>query len=460
MPIDIVTSPVLPLNATLLKEEAVAKFKSRAASVGVIGLGYVGLPLALLFTEEGFRVTGFDVDSTKIDMLASSRSYICRIPETEIALARDRGFQATTDFTCISEMDAIVICVPTPLTEYHEPDLTYITDTVKSIAPHVRAGQLVVLESTTYPGTTEEVVLPLLESGNPQKLSVSRGNPEAGNVIFVAFSPEREDPGNNTIARSEIPKIVGGIDPYASEIATALYSSIFRRAVSVSSTTVAEMTKLLENIYRCVNIALVNELKLLCLRMGIDIWEVIAAAATKPFGFQPFYPGPGLGGHCIPVDPFYLSWKAKEFDFSTRFIELAGEINMAMPYHIVDFIAEALNVRGKALNGSKVLILGVSYKKDIDDLRESPAITIIETLQKHGALVSYNDPYFPKIGKGRKYNLQMQCVPLDALGQYDCVVIITDHSDYDYRKIVGEAQLIVDTRNATAGICSPRIVRC
>jgi UDP-N-acetyl-D-glucosamine dehydrogenase len=460
MPIDIVTSPVLPLNATLLKEEAVAKFKSRAASVGVIGLGYVGLPLALLFTEEGFRVTGFDVDSTKIDMLASSRSYICRIPETEIALARDRGFQATTDFTCISEMDAIVICVPTPLTEYHEPDLTYITDTVKSIAPHVRAGQLVVLESTTYPGTTEEVVLPLLESGNPQKLAVSRGNPEAGNVIFVAFSPEREDPGNNTIARSEIPKIVGGIDPYASEIATALYSSIFRRAVSVSSTTVAEMTKLLENIYRCVNIALVNELKLLCLRMGIDIWEVIAAAATKPFGFQPFYPGPGLGGHCIPVDPFYLSWKAKEFDFSTRFIELAGEINMAMPYHIVDFIAEALNVRGKALNGSKVLILGVSYKKDIDDLRESPAITIIETLQKHGALVSYNDPYFPKIGKGRKYNLQMQCVPLDALGQYDCVVIITDHSDYDYRKIVGEAQLIVDTRNATAGICSPRIVRC
>jgi UDP-N-acetyl-D-glucosamine dehydrogenase len=357
-------------------------------------------------------------------------------------------------------MDAIVICVPTPLTEYHEPDLTYITDTVKSIAPHVRAGQLVVLESTTYPGTTEEVVLPLLESGNPQKLAVSRGNPEAGNVIFVAFSPEREDPGNNTIARSEIPKIVGGIDPYASEIATALYSSIFRRAVSVSSTTVAEMTKLLENIYRCVNIALVNELKLLCLRMGIDIWEVIAAAATKPFGFQPFYPGPGLGGHCIPVDPFYLSWKAKEFDFSTRFIELAGEINMAMPYHIVDFIAEALNVRGKALNGSKVLILGVSYKKDIDDLRESPAITIIETLQKHGALVSYNDPYFPKIGKGRKYNLQMQCVPLDALGQYDCVVIITDHSDYDYRKIVGEAQLIVDTRNATAGICSPRIVRC
>lgn len=460
MPIDIANTPVSPIDATMLKEEAVTKLKSKAASVGVIGLGYVGLPLALLFTEEGFRVTGFDIDGNKIDMLTSSRSYICRIPETEIALARDRGFQATTDFTWISEMDAIVVCVPTPLTEYREPDLTYITDTIKSIAPHLRAGQVVVLESTTYPGTTEEVVLPLLENGSLEGVKVSRGNSEAGNVIFVAFSPEREDPGNNTIARSEIPKIVGGIDPYASEVATALYSSIFRRVVSVSSTTVAEMTKLLENIYRCVNIALVNELKLLCLRMGIDIWEVIAAAATKPFGFQPFYPGPGLGGHCIPIDPFYLSWKAKEFDFSTRFIELAGEINMAMPYHIIEFIAEALNVRGKALNGSKVLILGVSYKRDIDDLRESPSLTIIETLQKRGALVSYNDPYFPKIGKGRKYNLQMQCVPMEALGQYDCVAIITNHSDYDYRNIVDEAQLIVDTRNATDGICSPKIVRC
>lgn len=460
MPIDILAPQVLPIGATMLKEKAIAKLELRAASVGVIGLGYVGLPLALLFTEEGFRVTGFDIDSAKVDTLTSSRSYICRIPETEIALARDRGFQATTDFACVSEMDAIVICVPTPLTEYHEPDLTYITDTIRSIAPHLRAGQLVVLESTTYPGTTEEVVVPLIEGGSRQELKVSRGKPEAGNVIFVAFSPEREDPGNNTIARNEIPKIVGGVDPYASEIATALYSSIFRRAVPVSSTTVAEMTKLLENIYRCVNIALVNELKLLCLQMGIDIWEVIAAAATKPFGFQPFYPGPGLGGHCIPIDPFYLSWKAKEFDFSTRFIELAGEINVAMPYHIIEFIAEALNVRGKALNGSKILILGVSYKRDIDDLRESPSLTIIETLQKRGALVSYNDPYFPKIGKGRKYNLQMQCVPLEALEQYDCVAIITDHSDYDYKNIVNEAQLIVDTRNATVGIRSPKIVRC
>ncbi|MDB6035813.1 MAG: UDP-glucose/GDP-mannose dehydrogenase family protein [Verrucomicrobiales bacterium] len=454
------TPPALPLGATRLKEQAIAKFKSRTARVGVIGLGYVGLPLALLFSEEGFPVTGFDIDNTKIDMLASSRSYICRIPETEIALAKDRGFEATTDFTSISKMDAIVICVPTPLTEYHEPDLSFVTDTVKSIAPHLQAGQLVVLESTTYPGTTNEVVLPLLEKGNQLNLSVSRDDSQTGDVFFLAFSPEREDPGNNSVARRDIPKIVGGIDRCASEIAIELYSSIFRRAISVSSPTVAEMTKLLENIYRCVNIALVNELKLLCLRMGIDIWEVIAAAATKPFGFQSFYPGPGLGGHCIPVDPFYLSWKAKEFDFATRFIELAGEINMAMPYHIVDFITEALNSRSKALKGSKVLILGVSYKKDIDDLRESPAITIIEALQKHGALVSYNDPYFSKIGKGRKYDLQMQRVPMEDLGRYDCVVIVTDHSDYDYQQIVEEAQLVVDTRNATAGICSPKVVRC
>lgn len=452
--------PEFPRTATLLKDEAVAKFRSKTASVGVIGLGYVGLPLVLLFSEEGFKVTGFDIDKTKIDMLGTSRSYICRIPETEIALATDRGFHATTDFTRISEMDAIVICVPTPLTEYHEPDLTFVTETVTAIAPHLKAGQLVVLESTTYPGTTDQVVLPLLENGNLLKLSVSRDESQASNVFFLAFSPEREDPGNNTIARNDIPKIVGGVDRFASEIATALYSSIFHRAISVSSPAVAEMTKLLENIYRCVNIALVNELKLLCLRMEIDIWEVIAAASTKPFGFQPFYPGPGLGGHCIPIDPFYLSWKAKEFDFATRFIELAGEINMAMPYHIVDFIAEALNDRSKALKGSKVLILGVSYKKDIDDLRESPAITIIEALQKQGAVVYYNDPYFPKIGKGRKYNLQMQRVSLEALGQYDCVVIVTDHSDYDYQKIVDEAQLIIDTRNATTGICSPRIVRC
>ena len=447
-------------SAAALKDIAVQRCHSRVIHVGVIGLGYVGLPLALLFAEEGFSVTGFDIDVMKIDILSASRSYIGRIPETEIALAKSRGFRATSDFACLEKMDCIIICVPTPLTEYHEPDLSFITKTVQSIAPYLKAGQLVVLESTTYPGTTEEVVLPLIEKGVRPGLSVSRGNPDAEDVIFLAFSPEREDPGNNTVARSEIPKVIGGVDTYSSEIATALYGSIFHRTVGVSSTTVAEMTKLLENIYRCVNIALVNELKLLCLRMGIDIWEVIAAAATKPFGFHPFYPGPGLGGHCIPVDPFYLSWKAKEYDFSTRFIELAGEINMSMPYHMVDFIAEALNARCKALKGAKVLVLGISYKKDIDDLRESPAITIIETLQGRGAIVDYNDPYFAKIGKGRKYDLQMHCVPLDNLERYDCVVIITDHSEYNYSKIVEEAQLVVDTRNATAGISSAKIARC
>lgn len=445
-------------SAVALKEQFIEKVSSRTANVGVIGLGYVGLPLALLFTDQGFPVTGFDVDKKKIDMLASSRSYICRIAESNIALARSRGFQATADFERIAQMDAIIICVPTPLTEYREPDLSFVTQTVQSVVPHLRPGQLIVLESTTYPGTTAEIVVPLIEEGS--ELRVSRNEEQEANNVFVAFSPEREDPGNDSVERTDIPKVVGGIDSHASEMAAALYGSIFRRTVPVSSTGVAEMTKLLENIYRCVNIALVNELKLLCLRMGIDIWEVIAAASTKPFGFHPFYPGPGLGGHCIPIDPFYLSWKAREFDFATRFIELAGEINMAMPYHTVEFIAEALNARSKALKGAKVMVLGVSYKKDIDDLRESPAITIIETLQKSGAIVGYNDPYFPKIGKGRKYDLQLECVPLEEIGQYDCVVILTDHSSYDYDRIVREAQLIVDTRNATRGLSSTKIVRC
>jgi UDP-N-acetyl-D-glucosamine dehydrogenase len=317
---------------------------------------------------------------------------------------------------------------------------------------------LIVLESTTYPGTTEEVLLPILENGNPAGLKAVR-NGQIGD-FYVAFSPEREDPGNQTVARREIPKVVGGLDQCASELAARLYGSIFNRVVSVSNPAVAEMTKLLENIYRCVNIAMVNELKLLCLRMGINIWEVIEAASTKPFGFQAFYPGPGLGGHCIPIDPFYLSWKAKEFDFHTRFIELAGEVNLHMPYHVVASVGNALNERRKTVKGSKVLILGVAYKKDIDDLRESPSLTIMELLQKQGADISYNDPYFPFVARGRKYNLQMKCSDLDNLGEYDCVLIVTDHSDYDYPRIVSEAQLIVDTRNATKGIESPKIVRC
>src|SRR5579862_6579016 len=441
-------------------DELKTKIQHRQARVGIIGLGYVGLPLALLYSEQRFQVTGFDIDARKVDTLSKGGSYIYRIAAEEVQAAKKNGFNATADYSQLTAMDAIIICVPTPLNEYHEPDLSYITDTTHSIAPHLRAGQLVVLESTTYPGTTEEVMIPILEKENRQGLKAARDQSPTGNEFFVAFSPEREDPGNTTVARRDIPKVVGGLNPAASELAAALYGSIFNRTVPVSSPAAAEMTKLLENIYRCVNIALVNELKLLSLRMGIDIWEVIEAASTKPFGFNPFYPGPGLGGHCIPVDPFYLSWKAKEWDFRTRFIELAGEININMPYHVLASIGGALNQHKKSVNGAKILILGVAYKKDIDDLRESPALTIIELLQKEGAEVKYNDPYFPFIGKGRKYDLQMKGSDLENLGQYDCVVIVTDHSDYDYRKIVREARLVVDTRNATKSIQDAKIVRC
>ena len=445
-------------NGVIAVEEFKNKVQARTARVGIIGLGYVGLPLALLFNEERFPVTGFDIDATKVATLNAGGSYLYRIPPTEVQMARQRHFSATTDFAQLRDIDAIIICVPTPLDEYHQPDLTYITSTAESIAPYLRPEQLIVLESTTYPGTTEEVLLPILENGNRAGLKAVRQG-QSGD-FYLAFSPEREDPGNQTVARRDIPKVVGGLDPDASELAARLYGSIFNRVVPVSNPAAAEMAKLLENIYRCVNIALVNELKLLCLRMGINIWEVIEAASTKPFGFQAFYPGPGLGGHCIPIDPYYLSWKAKEFDFHTRFIELAGEVNLHMPYHVVDSVGRALNERQKAVKGSKVLVLGLAYKKDIDDLRESPSLTIIELLQKQGAHVSYNDPYFPFVARGRKYNLQMKCSNLDDFGQYDCVLIVTDHSDYDYRRIVGEAQLIVDTRNATKGIESPKIVKC
>jgi UDP-N-acetyl-D-glucosamine dehydrogenase len=443
-----------------LSSELTSKIASREAKVAVIGMGYVGLPLALLYIGQRFSVTGFDIDRRKVDTLNQGGSYIYRIETTEIKDALSHGFAATSDYSRITEMDAVIICVPTPLNEYHEPDLSFITATAEAIAPNLRAGQLIVLESTTYPGTTEEVLIPILEKKNPARLKASRGGEPSGHEFFVAFSPEREDPGNTSVARQDIPKVVGGLDPEASELAASLYGSIFNRVVRVSSPAAAEMTKLLENIYRCVNIALVNELKMLCLRMGLDIWEVIDAASTKPFGFQPFYPGPGLGGHCIPVDPFYLSWKAKEFDFRTRFIELAGEINVSMPYHVIAAVMNALNKQKKALNGSRVLILGVAYKKDIDDLRESPALTIIELLQKEGASVSYNDPYFPSIGKGRHYDLQMKRVELRNLNEYDCVLIVTDHSDYDYDRIVRESQLVVDTRNATRGIQDAKIVHC
>ena len=432
--------------------------ESRKARIGIVGMGYVGLPLALQFSGERFHVTGFDIAADKVATLNAGGSYIVRILPSEIQAAQKAGFRATADYSQIAQMDAVIICVPTPLNEHHEPDLSYVTGTVESIAPWLQEGQLIVLESTTYPGTTEEIVVPLLEAGNPSDLKVSRSLLQPG--VHIAFSPEREDPGNETVARHDIPKVIGGCGPAATQLATALYGSIFRRVVPVSSPSVAEMTKLLENIYRCVNIALVNELKQLCMRMGIDIHEVIDAARTKPFGFQAFYPGPGLGGHCIPIDPFYLSWKAKQFDFRTRFIELAGEININMPYFVIDQIANGLNEQRKSLKGSKVLVLGVAYKRDIDDLRESPSLTIIELLREKGASVAYNDPYFPTVGHGRHYDLNMSNTPLDNLAQYDAVVIVTAHSGYDFKAIVAEAQLVVDTRNATKGIDSPKILRC
>jgi UDP-N-acetyl-D-glucosamine dehydrogenase len=437
-------------------EQTRSRIEARSARVGIVGMGYVGLPLALLFSEDRFAVTGFDIDLKKVETLNSGGSYIVRIPGTEIQAAQKNGFQATADYSSVAQMDAVLICVPTPLNEYHEPDLSYIRLTAQAIAPHLRAGQLVLLESTTYPGTTEEVLIPLLEAGSG--LRVSRSTDEDG--VYVAFSPEREDPGNDTVARRDIPKVIGSYGAPAGELAALLYGAIFNRTVPVSSPAAAEMTKLLENIYRCVNIALVNELKQLCHRMDIDLFEVIDAAKTKPFGFQAFYPGPGLGGHCIPIDPFYLSWKAKQFDFRTKFIELAGEVNEAMPAYVIDQTIEALNRARKAVNGSRILVLGLSYKRDIDDLRESPSLPMIEMLRHRGAEVSYNDPYFPTVGRGRHYDLNMTCAPMTDLGNYDCVLIATDHSDYDYAKIVEEAQLVVDTRNATKGIKSDKIVRC
>lgn len=450
-----------PFSISASAASNLERIHSREARVAVIGLGYVGLPLTLLFCDAGFTVTGFDIDDNKVNQLEAGRSYIHRIPFTEIVRAREKGFRATPDLSQLSAQDVIIICVPTPLTDHRDPDLSFIQNTAKAIAPWLVEGQTVILESTTYPGTTEELLVPILEKNNSRGLVARRSDTAEGVPAFqVAFSPEREDPGNDSVARCDIPKVVGGLDPLASEIAGAVYNAIFRRVVPVSSTSAAEMTKLLENIYRCVNIALVNELKILCLRMGIDIWEVIGAASTKPFGFHPFYPGPGLGGHCIPIDPFYLSWKAREWDFHTKFIELAGEINEAMPEFVVQSLIAALNQRSKPLRGSRILVLGIAYKKDVDDLRESPSLTIIETLRERGAEVEYNDPYFPFVGHGRHYSLNMKCVPLDELAQYDCVAILTDHSDYDYARIVRESQLVLDSRNATRGIDALNIVRC
>src|ERR1017187_9740937 len=451
---------------TMAIERKPEYFKGAQLKVGIIGLGYVGLPLGLRFAEAGHRVTGFDVDSTKVEKLSRGETYIEHIPVSKIRQhVASKHFTATGDFGKLAEMDAIIICVPTPLDERREPDLTYVRVTAESIAPYLQKSQLVVLESTTYPGTTEELVLPILEK-NGLRCPIARG-PEAENVatdFFLAFSPEREDPGNKQFGLAQIPKVVGGINPPSGRAAAAIYTQVVSRVVPVSSTRAAEMTKLLENIYRCVNIALVNELKQLSMRMGIDIWEVIEAAKSKPFGFDAFYPGPGLGGHCIPIDPFYLTWKAREVEFPTRFIELAGEINSAMPLHVVNAVAEALSRKGKALNGSKVLVLGVAYKKEFDDGRESPAMKIIELLGVKGAVISYHDPFVSQLGKIRKYDFGLVSVPLttDTLRAQDCTLIVTDHSAIEYDRVVCESSLVVDTRNATAGIRGNRekIVRC
>jgi UDP-N-acetyl-D-glucosamine dehydrogenase len=453
---------------------ATEKFAAKNGQVGIIGLGYVGLPLALLFAKSSLSTTGFDIDSSKIHKLAKGESYIHHIPNQNVREAVDKKkFRATADFIKLREMDAIIICVPTPLDRHREPDMSFVEGTAEAIRPHLKAGQLVVLESTTYPGTTEEVVLPILEKSglhcpaSPYSVEnqVVRSIDNRPSDFLLAFSPEREDPGNPSIRTEQIPKVIGGVNGPSARAAQALYQQAFERTVVVSSSRAAEMAKILENTYRSVNIALVNELKLLCLRMGIDIWEVIEAAKTKPFGFTPFYPGPGLGGHCIPIDPFYLTWKAREYEFPTRFIELAGEINSSMPAHVVQELSDALNKRKQCLKDAKILVLGIAYKKDVDDLRESPSLRIIELLQDQGALVDYHDPYFPQLHKMRKYDYQdLVSIELTAenLGQYTAVLIATDHSSYDYSLIVRNARLVIDTRNATKNVREQRekIVRC
>jgi len=431
----------LNTNASKLIE----KIQKKRARIGIVGLGYVGVPLVKTFLQKGFRVTGFDIDKKKVDMLNRGKSYIRHISAAEVkSFLKGKRFAATSDFRRLREADAVIICVPTPLDGHGGPDLSYVLNTTITVAEHLRRGQLVVLESTTYPGTTDEEMLPILES---------RGL-RGGRDFFLAFSPEREDPGNKNFSTATTPKVVGGLTPDCLKVAKTLYDQIIVRTVPVTSTKVAESTKLLENIFRSVNIALVNELKMIFERMGIDVWEVIRAASSKPFGFMPFYPGPGLGGHCIPIDPFYLTWKAKEVDYQTKFIELAGEINTFMPYYVMEKTVAALNDRGKSVKGAKVLVLGIAYKKDIDDPRESPSIKIVSLFQRKGAKVSYNDPYIPRVVGHREYpGMDIRSVPLTAarLRGSDAVIIATDHSAYDYRWIVKHAPLVVDTRNAVKG---------
>jgi len=421
------------------------KLENKKAVIGVLGLGYVGLPLAREFASAGLRVMGFDVDGKKVRILNSGHSIIKHVPHSQVKqMVKTGRFIATTDMTRLKKVDSILVCVPTPLTENREPDMQFIIGSSETIVKYLRPGQLVVLESTTYPGTTKELVAPILESGGLK----------AGKDFHLAYSPEREDPGNKDFTTKTIPKVVGGLTKKCCRMACELYGAAIVRTVAVSSLEAAEAAKILENIYRCINIAMVNELKIVFDRMGVDVWEVIAAASTKPFGFKAFYPGPGLGGHCIPIDPFYLTWKARQYGMPTRFIELAGEINTSMPHYVITKTIEALNEHRKSLKGSKVLVLGLAYKKDIDDLRESPSIELIELLRQKGAKVDYNDPYITKTHKQRQHDLRMVSKKLSAkmLAGYDVVLISTDHSDYDYGWIVKNAKLVVDTRNATAGV--------
>jgi UDP-N-acetyl-D-glucosamine dehydrogenase len=429
--------------------DLIAKLESRRARVGVIGLGYVGLPLLVEFARAGFHATGIDVEASKVESIASGRSYVGDIADEALREVSGNGqLRATTDFSALAELDTINICVPTPLRKTKDPDLSFIVSAVEQVAKYLRIGQLIVLESTTYPGTTEEVVQPMLETGGLK----------AGSDFFLAFSPERVDPGNRRWDTRTIPKVVGGVDKASTEVASALYRPVVDTVVPVSTSRVAEMVKLLENTFRAVNIGLVNELALMCRELDVDVWEVIDAAGTKPFGFMPFYPGPGLGGHCIPIDPFYLSWKARQSGFESRFIELAGHINAAMPRYVLARTVEALNSVGRPLKGSRVHLFGMAYKADVSDARESPALDIAELLRKSGALVSYSDPYVPAISHG---GLSMRAVTPDeafAAG-LDCAVIMTAHSAFDYAEIVRRAPLVVDTRNAMKGLEGSHIFR-
>lgn len=421
--------------------EILKKIEDREAKIGVVGLGYVGLPLAIEFTNAGFQVKGFDIDAVKIKLLEKSETYIKHIPSPVLAKMNETGlFSATTDFSLSAECDAVIICVPTPLTSHREPDMSYIISTAEALAPYIRQGQLFTLESTTYPGTTNEVLRPILEEGGLK----------AGIDFYLAYSPEREDPNNRDFSTSTIPKVVGADDPGSLEIANAYYNTVICQTVPVSSAATAEATKLVENIFRSVNIAMVNELKVIFTKMGIDIWEVIEAAKTKPFGYMPFYPGPGLGGHCIPIDPFYLTWKAREFETATRFIELAGEINTQMPNYVIQRTMEAMNEKKIVMNGSKILLVGLAYKKNVDDLRESPTFKLWELFEEKGAEVEYYDPYCPSVPKMREYMhyFGKESVDIEHVGPYDAIVISTAHDCVDHMKIAKLGKCVIDTRNA------------